>query len=106
MLEILILQNLYNLSDRQTEFQINDRASFQRFLGIGAYDSLPDEKTIWLFKERLINEGLDKILFDKLKYWIKKSGFMLNEGSIVDASIVQVPIQRNTAGENEAIKED
>ena len=106
MLKILILQKLYNLSDRQTEFQINDRASFQRFLGIGAYDSLPDEKTIWLFKERLINEGLDKILFDKLKYWIKKSGFMLNEGSIVDASIVQVPIQRNTAEENEAIKED
>jgi IS5 family transposase len=106
MLKILILQRLYNLSDRQTEFQINDRASFQRFLGIGAYDSLPDEKTIWLFKERLIKEGLDKILFDKLKYWIKKSGFILNEGAIVDASIIQVPIQRNTAEENEVIKEN
>ena len=106
MLKILILQRLYNLSDKQTEFQINDRASFQRFLGIGAYDSLPDEKTIWLFKERLIKEGLDKILFDKLKYWIKKSGFILNEGAIVDASIIQVPIQRNTAEENETIKED
>lgn len=106
MFKILILQRLYNLSDRQTEFQINDRASFQRFLGIGAYDPLPDEKTIWLFRERLIKEGLDKILFDKLKYWIKKSGFILNEGAIVDASIIQVPIQRNTAEENEIIKED
>ena len=106
MLKVLILQRLYNLSDRQTEFQINDRASFQRFLGVGAYESLPDEKTIWLFRERLIKEGLDKILFDKLKYWIKKSGFILNEGAIVDASIVQVPIQRNTEEENEAIKED
>ena len=106
MLKILILQRLYNLSDRQAEFQINDRASFQRFLGIGAYDPLPDEKTIWLFKERLIKEGLDKILFEKMKYWIKKSGFILNEGAIVDASIIQVPIQRNTADENDAIKDD
>ena len=57
MLKILILQKLYNLSDRQTEYQINDRASFQRFLGIGAYDPLPDENTIWLFKERLMKEG-------------------------------------------------
>jgi IS5 family transposase len=106
MFKILILQRLYNLSDRQTEFQINDRASFQRFLGIGPFDPLPDEKTIWLFKERLIKEGLDRILFDKLKFWIKKSGFILNEGAIVDASIVQVPIQRNTSEENESIKDD
>lgn len=106
MFKILILQRLYNLSDRQTEFQINDRASFQRFLGIGAFDPLPDEKTIWLFKERLMKTKLDKILFEKLKYWIQKSGFIINEGAIVDASIVQVPIQRNTAEENESIQAD
>lgn len=106
MFKILLLQRLYNLSDRQTEFQINDRASFQRFIGVGAYESLPDEKTIWLFKERLVKEGLEEILFNKLRYWITKSGFILNEGAIVDASIIQVPIQRNTAEENESIKED
>ena len=34
MFKILILQRLYNLSDEQIEFQINDRISFQRFLGL------------------------------------------------------------------------
>ncbi len=35
MLKILILQSLYNLSDDETEFQVTDRLSFQKFLGIG-----------------------------------------------------------------------
>ncbi|EKR74422.1 transposase [Leptospira noguchii] len=45
---------MYNLSDHQTEYQINDRYSFQRFLGVGQKEKLPDEKTIWVFRERLI----------------------------------------------------
>jgi transposase, IS5 family len=46
-----------------------------------------------------MKEGLDKILFNKLYYWIQRSGFVMKEGSIVDASIVSVPIQRNTQEE-------
>ena len=34
MFKILILQALYNLSDDATEFQIRDRLSFMRFLGL------------------------------------------------------------------------
>ena len=37
------------------EYQINDRLSFMRFLGLGIKDKVPDAKTIWLFKERLID---------------------------------------------------
>ena len=33
LFKIIILQRLYNLSDDQTEYQINDRMSFMRFLG-------------------------------------------------------------------------
>ena len=43
-----------NISDEQTEYQINDRLSFMRFLGIELKDKVPDAKTICLFKERLI----------------------------------------------------
>ncbi|WP_235596112.1 transposase [Leptospira weilii] len=46
MFKIIVLQKLYNLSDHQTEYQINDRFSFQRFLGVGEHEKLPDEKTI------------------------------------------------------------
>ena len=38
MLKILILQSLYNLSDDETEYQVTDRLSFQKFLGIGPED--------------------------------------------------------------------
>ncbi|WP_330178520.1 transposase [Candidatus Vondammii sp. HM_W22] len=34
MFKVLVLQHLFNLSDGQTEFQIRDRYSFYRFLGL------------------------------------------------------------------------
>jgi hypothetical protein len=53
MFKVLILQSLYNLSDEQAEFQIRDRLSFMRFLGLSLGDDVPDAKTIWLFREQL-----------------------------------------------------
>jgi hypothetical protein len=41
MFKIVFLHGLYNLSDDQTEFQIRDRASFQRFLGLHVEDGSP-----------------------------------------------------------------
>jgi IS5 family transposase len=63
MFKILILQRLYNLSDEQMQFQILDRLSFQRFLGQGLHGTVPDEKTIWLFREVLSKRGLIEKLF-------------------------------------------
>ena len=51
--KILVLQALYDLSDDQAEYVINDRLSFQRFLGLSLGDKVPDAKTIWLFREQL-----------------------------------------------------
>ena len=53
MFKNLVLQALYNLSDDQAEFVIQDRLSFLRFLGLGLSDKVPDAKTIWLFRESL-----------------------------------------------------
>ena len=41
MFKALILQTLYNLADEQVEYQIRDRLSFARFLGLGIDTSLP-----------------------------------------------------------------
>jgi transposase len=46
MFKVLVLQVLYSLSDDQAEFQIRDRLSFMRFLGLGLGDHVPDAKTI------------------------------------------------------------
>ncbi len=52
MFKVLLLQHFYHLSDDQTEFQIRDRYSFCRFLGLTPEGRVPDVKTIWVFKER------------------------------------------------------
>ena len=64
MFKILILQRIYNLSDDQTEYQINDRMSFMRFLGLGLEDRVPDAKTIWLFRDTLTKADVAQKLFD------------------------------------------
>jgi len=57
MFNVLVLQSLYNLSDDQTEYQIRDRLSFMRFLGLALHQRIPDAKTIWLFRETLTQAG-------------------------------------------------
>ena len=36
-----VIRRIYNLSFDQTEYQINDRLSFMRFLGLGLGDKIP-----------------------------------------------------------------
>jgi IS5 family transposase len=49
----LVLQALYNLSDDQAEYQLRDRLSFMRFLGLALEETVPDAKTLWLYREAL-----------------------------------------------------
>jgi transposase, IS5 family len=104
MFKILILQRFYNLGDDQVEYQINDRMSFMRFLNITIADDVPDSKTVWLFREQLIDIELVEPLFELFLTHLAKLGLIVNEGKIVDASFVEVPKQRNTKEENQTIK--
>ena len=106
MFKILILQRYYNLSDNQTEFQIKDRLSFMDFLGLRIGDNVPDEKTIWLFKEELKNKELSKILFQHFTEKLIDNEIVAKEGTMIDASFVTVPKQRNKRSENNQIKKD
>ena len=105
MFKMLVLQALYNLSDDQTEFQVRDRLSFQRFLGLSPEDTVPDAKTLWLFREQLARHGLIDKLFQRFDEQLWASGLMPKGGQIVDASLVNVPKNRNTRDENKQIKE-
>jgi len=105
MFKIIILQRYYNLSDEQTEFQIKDRLSFMQFLGLQIGDKVPDEKTLWHFKEQLKEKKLSKALFDLFAQTLIGNGIVAREGSIVDASFVNVPRQRNSREDNAAIKQ-
>jgi IS5 family transposase len=105
MFKVLVIQHLYNLSDDQVEYQIRDRYSFCRFLGLKPEGRVPDAKTVWLFRERLKELDLVDELFCALMREIEAAGFVARQGQIVDASRVQAPRQRNSRQENKAIKE-
>ena len=105
MFKILILQRLYNLSDEQTEFQITDRLSFTRFLGLKLGSKIPDFSTVWRFREALTKAGTVKGLFDQFTRHLEEKGVIGKNGAIVDASFVEVPRQRNSRDENKKIKE-
>jgi IS5 family transposase len=104
MFKVLILQTLYNLADAQVEYQIRDRLSFARFLGLGIEDEVPDATTVWRFRERLKELDLMGVLFDRFGDYLAAEGYQAKQGQIVDASLVPVPIQRNSREENRRIK--
>lgn len=105
MFKILILQRYYNLSDDQIEYQINDRLSFMRFLGLTMADDVPDSKTVWAFTEQLTDLELVDALFNLFTSKLSELGLIVNEGKIVDASFVEAPRQRNSREENQKIKD-
>ena len=100
MFRMLVLQALNNLSDEQVEYQVRDRLSFSRFLGLAIEDSIPDATTLWLFREKLAKAGLIEKLFDRFDQHLAAKGYMARGGQIIDASIVLVPTQRNSRDEN------
>ena len=106
MFKIIILQTIYQLSDEQLEFQIMDRLSFMSFLGLSLEDKrVPDSRTIWHFRNVLIEKGKIKNLFNKFKKELKKNKLLVNEGVIVDASIIESQKTNNTRDERDFIKE-
>lgn len=105
MFKILILQRYYGLGDTQIEYQILDRLSFKKFLGLESGDKVPDEKTVWLFRENLTRSGVVEGLFSQFTVFLETKGLIMNEGKMIDASFTVAPRQRNTREENQTIKE-
>jgi len=105
MFKILILQRFYGLGDTQLEYQIIDRISFKKFLGLESGDKVPDEKTVWAFRELLTKKGLVETLFVEFREYLISKGLIMNEGKMIDASFTVAPRQRNTKEENQKIKE-
>lgn len=104
LFKLLILQQLYNLSDEELEYQTHDRHSFRRFVGIEPEGEVPDAKTIWLFRKRLTDAGLIERLFEEFGEFLHQSGYEAKGGQIIDATLIPVPIQRNSREENKTVK--
>ena len=105
MFKTLVLSALYNLSDDQIEYQVRDRLSFMRFLGLGLEDRVPDAKTVWLYRDALAQAGKVEELFNQFDGYLGRQGYVARGGQILDASIVPVPRNHNTREENATIKD-
>jgi hypothetical protein len=72
-----------------------------------AGDDVPDARTIWDFKQLLEKDGRDgtRRLFKQFGQLLRSEGLLAKEGSIVDASFVAAPRQRNSREQNAQIKQ-
>ena len=104
LFRMLVLQSFYNLSDEQIEYQVRDRMSFTRFLGLGFEEGIPDGTTLWLFREKLAKAGLIDRLFERFGQHLEARGYIARGGQMIDATIVPVPRQRNSRDENDQVK--
>lgn len=107
MFKVLVLQKFHGLSDDATEEQIFDRTSFKNFLGRRIGDDIPDAKTLWDFKQRVEEGGRagGRKLFDAFGRMLEGKGSIAREGSLIDASFVAAPRQRNDREQNQRIKQ-
>lgn len=86
MIKLLILQQLYGLSDPQLELQVADRISFRVFLG--TTEVIPDYTTVWLFRERLIKNGKLDAIWEEFTNQLKAKGYEVKKGVIQDATFI------------------
>ncbi len=104
MFKILLLQHLYNLSDREIDDALADRISFRIFVGFSFEYSTPDYTTICKFRNLLIKHKLEKKLFEIFNKQIEKAGLLIRKGAIVDASIVDSSRNPNKSSKDKEAK--
>ena len=101
---MLVLQQLFNLSDEEVEFQVNYRRSFEEFVGLGVMNDIPDATTVAFFRERFRKANVIDELFEMFESYLRDQGLEARGGQIIDATLVPVPKQRNSREENKDIR--
>ena len=91
MLKVAMLQRWFALSDPMAEEMLKDRISFRRFVGLSFDDATPDHGTICVFRKRLRERGHGSTLFDTTLAILKSKGLVMNEGTLIDATIIEAP---------------
>lgn len=104
MFKMLILQRLHNLSDERLQYQVTDRLSFMRFLGLDLAADVPDARTIWAFREVLREHQLVESLFDRLNQALADLGVEMKSGQLI-CHLRPCPHPANGREDNALIKQ-
>jgi hypothetical protein len=86
MFKGLVLVSFYSLSDEQLEFQIEDRRSFQRFIGLPDAKHAPDQNSFWLFREVLKDLKLTETLIHEFNRQLDRAGLIARKGQLVTSA--------------------
>lgn len=89
MLKCLMLAKWFNLSDPGLEEALMDRISFRKFVGLSFADATPDETTFVRFRKRLREAQIHEQIFDAVVAHLDSQGFLVREGTMVDATIIE-----------------
>ena len=98
MFKALLLAQWYGLSDPGLEEALLDRVSFRRFCGFSLEEPTPDETTICRFRNELKAQGLGVKLFLEVSEQLEASGFLVKQGTLIDASLVASAVNAPPSG--------
>ena len=88
---MLVLQQLFNLSEEEVEFQVNDKCSFEEFVGLGVMNDILDATTVVFFRERLREANVIDELFELFESYLRDKGLEARGGQIIDSTFVPDP---------------
>ena len=91
MLRLYVLQNLYDLSDMGTVAEVIDSRAFSDFCGVDSSNQVPSGDTLGRFRNLLIQNGIQEVLFKQVVAMLTERGLMLKKGTIVDSTIIEAP---------------
>ena len=98
MLRIHLVQLAYNYSDPAMEDALVEIPLLRQFCRLGM-DEIPDETTILNFWHLLEARHLTGPVFERINANLSARGLFLNQGTIVDASLIAAPSSiRNADG--------
>jgi hypothetical protein len=103
LFKMFVLQQLFNLSDEELEFQVNDWRSFEEFVGRGVMNNIQDATTVAFFRNRLRKAGAIEEMFEMfemfemlemlemLEGYLRSQGLQARGGQIIAATLVPAP---------------
>ena len=91
MLRIFLLQNLYDMSDDKTVAEVIDSRAFSDFCGVDSSNQVPSGDTLGRFRNLLIRNGMQELLFKQVVAMLTERGLILKKGTIVDSTIIEAP---------------
>ena len=102
MLRIFVLQNLYDLADEKNVAEVIDSRAFSDFCGVDSSNQVPNGDTLGRFRNLLIQNGIQGLLFAQVVELLAQRGLILKKGTIVDSTIIEAP----TSTKNKEKKRD